>query len=351
MALSAFLPGSLAQATQRYFSFSLGERNTGSLRKIFSVNLVLYISIALISFLILQTIGLWFVNAELSVPYSRFEAAQALFHYATLAFLTGVITSPFIAIILAHEDMKLYAYISILESFVKLGMVFLLEYISWDKLELYGILVLCTGVVNAVTYIVVCLYRYEECQFKKIYWDSMLLKEIIAFTGWTIFGQISTVARTHAITVLLNQSFSPGVVAARALSVQVANQVNIFSVNFNTSLYPPIIKSFAANQHQEMYGLITSGAKITFFLLWIFALPLMVEMETILGIWLTIVPPNAVLFSQLALLETLIMSVSLPLTAAARAPGKMKAYELSLGAIQIGIFNRLGRNHNRSASL
>jgi O-antigen/teichoic acid export membrane protein len=338
VALSAFLPGSLAQATQRFFSFALGEQDDECLKKTFSVNLVLYALVALIAFAILQTIGLWFVNTELSVPEGRFDAAKALYHYATLTFMVSVITSPFMAIIMAHEDMKLYAYISILESFMKLGMVFLLQYISWDKLELYGLLVLCVGIVNAVLYIGICLYRYDECQFRKIYWDSVLLREIVGFTGWTIFGAISTVARTHAVTVLLNQSFSPAVVAARALSVQIASQVNIFSSNFNTSLYPPIIKSYAANERENMFGLITGGSKITFFLLWVFALPMMVEMETVLGIWLTAVPPDAVLFSQLALVEALILSISMPLTAAARAPGKMKAYELTLGTIQIGIF-------------
>ena len=338
VALSAFLPGSLAQATQRYFAFALGEKNDERLRKTFSVNLILYASVALIAFLLLQTIGLWFVNNQLSVPDGRFEAAKQLYHYAALTFLVSVITSPFMAIIMAHEDMKLYAYISILEAFMKLGVVFLLQYITWDKLELFGLLVLCVGMINAVLYIGICLYRYDECQLRKLYWDSSLLKEIIGFTGWTIFGAISTVARTHAITLLLNQSFSPAVVAARALAVQIASQVNIFSGNFNTSLYPPIIKSYAADQRQEMYGLITGGAKITFFLLWVFALPMMVEMETILGVWLTAVPPDAVLFAQLSLVEALILSISMPLTAAARAPGKMKAYELTLGTIQIGIF-------------
>ncbi len=338
VALGAFLPGSLAQATQRFFSFALGEHSEERLKKTFSVNLMLYALVALVAFGTLQTIGLWFVNTELSVSEDRFEAAKVLYHYAALTFLVSVITSPFMAIIMAHEDMKLYAYISILDACLKLGVVFLLQHISWDKLELYGFLVLCVGVVNAVLYIGICLYRYEECQFRKFYWDSALLKEIIGFTGWTVFGQVSTIARTHAITVLLNQSFSPAVVAARALSVQIASQVNIFSGNFNASLYPPIIKSYAANQHQDMYGLIIGGSKATFFLLWVFALPMMVEMETILGIWLTTVPPDAVLFAQLALVEALILSISMPLTAAARAPGKMKAYELTLGTIQISIF-------------
>ena len=338
VALSAFLPGSLAQATQRFFAFAMGENNDELLKKTFSVNLIFYFSVALIALIILQTIGLWFVNNHLSVPDGRFEAVKQLYHYAVMLFIVSVITSPFNAIIMAHEDMSLYAYISIFDALMKLGVVFLLQYINWDKLELYGLLLLCVGVVNAVIYITICLYRYHECQFRKFYWDSKLFKEIIDFTGWTIYGAVSNVARTHAITVLLNQTFNPAVVAARALAVQIATQVNMFSSNFNASLYPPIIKSYAAGERQDMYDLVTAGSKITFFLLWVFALPMMVEMKTILGIWLITVPPDAVLFAQLALVEALILSISLPLTAAARAPGKMKAYELILGTIQIGIF-------------
>ena len=119
--------------------------------------------------------------------------------------------------------------------------------------------------------------------------------------------------------------------------MQIATKVNIFSGNFNASLYPPIIKSYASKESENMFGLITGGSKITFFLLWVFALPMMIEMKVILSIWLTTVPADAVLFSQLALIEALILSISMPLTAAARAPGKMKAYELTLGSIQIGI--------------
>lgn len=338
VALGSFLPGALAQATQRFFSFALGEQNDELLKKTFTVNVALYLSIAFIAYVLMQTIGLWFVNNQLSVPGERFEAAKALYHYATLTFVVNILATPFMSIIIAHEDMKLYAYISIFEALMKLGVVFLLQFIEWDKLELYALLIMCVSFVNLLIYAWLCLRRYSECQFSKIYWDKALFVDNLGFIGWTLFGQISTIARTHAITVLLNQAFSPAVVAARAISVQIASKVNIFSGNFNTSLYPPIIKSYASNEMQSMYELINGGAKITFFLLWIFALPMMFEMRAILEVWLTVVPTHTVFFSQLALVEALIFSVSMPLTAAARAPGNMKVYELTLGSIQIVIF-------------
>ena len=338
VALSAFLPGSLAQATQRFFSYALGERNHKRLKTTFSINLILYFSVALIALLVLKTIGFWFVENYLSVPEDRFESAKILFHYSALTFVVSILTTPFVAIIMAHEDMKLYASVSIVEALMKLVMVFVLRYVTWDKLELYGFLVLCVAIVNALIYISICFYRYDECQVRKLYWDPLMLQEIIGFTGWTVFGQITNVARTHAITLLLNQSFNPVVVAARAVSVQVATKANIFSNNFNISLYPPIIKSYAADQKEEMLSLVIGGSKVTFYLLWVLALPMIAQMETILGLWLTTIPEGAVLFTQLSMIEALILAVSLPLTIAARAPGKMKTYELTLGTIQLALF-------------
>ena len=164
------------------------------------------------------------------------------------------------------------------------------------------------------------------------------MSEIINFTGWTLFGRVTTVMRIQAITILLNQVFNPIVVAARAIAINITSKVNIFSNNFNVGLYPPIVKSYANDNKKEMFDLIFNGSKITFFLMWVFALPFFLEMENILNLWLKNPPQQAVLFTRLALIEVLIDSISLPLTTAARAPGRMKGYELRLGSIQIAIF-------------
>ncbi len=338
VALCAFLPGSMASATQRFFSFALGENDQGKLKRVFTVNLVIYAVIALITLIVLESVGLWFVNEHLRVPPERFESAQRLYHISTLTFIISIFSSPFRAIILAHEDMHIYAYVSVSDAILKLAVVFLLASLRWDKLELYGLLLLVLAVINLVIYLAICLRKYEECRFHGLQWDKGLLHEIVGFTGWTLFGQLSTVARNQAVTVLLNQSFNPAVVAARAIAVNVATQVNSFAGNFNNSLYPPIIKSWAAGNTQQMYSLVINGSKLTFFLMWIFTLPLLLEMDAVLHLWLRQPPADAVLFTQLSLVEALLMSVSLPLAAAARAPGRMKTYELVLGSIQVGIF-------------
>jgi O-antigen/teichoic acid export membrane protein len=334
----SFLSGTMASATQRFFSFAIGQGDTEKLKKTFSINLFIYVTIAVIALVLLETVGLWFVNEKLNVPPERLEAVLWIFHFSVLMFIATIFSTPFMAIIIAHEDMQIYAYISIMEALLKLGVVFLLMHISWDKLELYGMLTFSVSVIITVIYIFICYRKYDECQFRKFYWDKLLMLEIVGFTGWTLFGQLTTVGRNQAVTILLNQAFNPVVVAARAIAVNITSQIAVFSNNFNIGLYPPIIKSYAAGDKKEMFSLIFNGSKITFFLMWVFALPFFLEMDIILKIWLKSPPPEAILFTRLALVEVLINSISLPITTAARAPGKMKAYELTLGFIQILIF-------------
>ncbi|WP_279504115.1 lipopolysaccharide biosynthesis protein [Aeromonas veronii] len=338
VALCSFLPSSLASATQRFFSFALGQSDKSKLDKTFSVNLILYALIAVLALIVLESLGYWFVEKHLNLPLERIAAAHTIYHYAVFTFIAGIFTAPFIAIIIAHEDMHIYAYASIFEVLLKLAVTFALVYIASDKLELYGLLLLIVSLLNMLVYLIICFIKYPECQIKKIYWDGRLLKEIYGFTGWSLFGQLTTVARNQAVTILLNQYFNPSVVAARAIANTVSSQVNMFSNAFNTGIYPPIIKAYAVNEKEEMFSLIFTGSKLTFFLMWIFSLPMFIEMEGVLTLWLSTPPENAVLFTQLALVEALIISISLPIISAARAPGNMKTYELTLGLIQVGIF-------------
>lgn len=334
----SFLSGTMASATQRFFAFALGQRDEELLKKSFSVNLIIYLGIALLSLLLLESVGLWFVNNKLNVPQERFSSAVFVFHFASLTFLCTVLASPFMAIIIAHEDMHIYAYISIIEVVLKLLTVFALKVIFGDKLQIYAILLLCVGIINTLIYLFVCMKKYYECQFKKFYWDKKLFKDIFSFTSWTLFGQLTSVGRTQAVTILINQFFNPIIVSARAIATQVASHINVFANNFSTGLYPSIIKSYAANQKEEMQKLVFTGCKIAFFLTWVFSLPLFIEMDYILTLWLQNPPEYAVLFTKLCLIECLIMAIGQPLATAARATGKMKSYELSLGSVQIMIF-------------
>lgn len=338
VAMLGFLTGSMASASQRFFSFALGQKDSEQVQKVFSVNFIIYLAIAVIAILLFETIGLWFINEKLAVPPERYDAARIIYHYAVFTFVVMIIRSPFMAMIIAHEDMQIYAYMSIVEALLKLGIVYLLMYIAYDKLVLYGSLVFIVSLLTTLIYISIALRKYREYKFKINKWDRNLFKEITDFTGWTMFGQLTSTLRSQAVTILLNQVFNPVVVAARAVAMNVSGQINVFANGFNTSLYPPIIKYYAAGDKNNMFSLLYHGSKMTFFLMWVLALPLFLEMEAVLGIWLKDVPQYAVLFTQLTIVESVVFSISMPLTTAARAPGRMKNYELILGTIQVLIF-------------
>ncbi|MFD0750805.1 lipopolysaccharide biosynthesis protein [Mucilaginibacter calamicampi] len=338
VSLFTFLSGSMASATQRFFSFAMGQNDLEKIKKTFTVNFIIYISIALLALILMETAGLWFVTNHLKIPPDRFDTAIWVYHFSIFTFVIGIISSPFTSMIIAHEDMHIYAYMSILETIIKLIIVGLLVYLNFEKLKLYSVLLCILSLLNVFGYIFICLHKYQECQFRKFYWDKSIFREVLGFTGWTLFGQMSNVARNEASTILVNQFFNPVVVAARGIAVNINSQIILFSNNFNTGLYPPLIKSYAAGDKQEMFFLLFNGSKITFFLMWIVALPFYLEMDTILKLWLKNLPEYSVLFTRLALIESLILAVSLPLSTAARAPGKMRLYELTLGALQMMIF-------------
>lgn len=338
VALFSFLSTTLASATQRFFSFALGQNDSEGLKRIFTTNWLLYLTIAVVALILLETVGLWFVNEQLKVPPDRLEAARWVYQFSVLTFISTILSTPFTAMIIAHEDMHIHAYVSIAEALMRLLVVFLLLYLPWEKLELYAMLVFSVATIRTLIYMTICSRKYSECQYRKFYWDKTLLRDVGSFTGWTLFIQVSTISRNQAVTILLNQIFNPAVVAARAIATAISIQINVFAESFNVGLYPPIIKSYAAGDKANLFSLVTNGSKITFFLLWVFALPLFLQMEMVLHLWLVNVPAEAVLFTRLALIEVLINSIGTPIVTAARAPGKMRFYSLTLGSIQIAIF-------------
>lgn len=337
VSMFSFLSGAMATASQRYFSFDLGKNDYEQLKKTFSVTLCIYLLLILLVVVLAETVGLWFVYNKLVIPPERLHAAKWIYQFSIFSFVITLITTPYMASIIAHENMNVYAYVSIVEAILKLVIVFILQKLSYDKLVVYGFLLCAVGFINASLYRGFCKKHYEECRFKPV-WNMKMFQEICGFTGWSLFGAFTTVVRTQALTILINQFFNPVVVAARAISNQVSNTLNVFSSNFNTSLYAPIIKEYASNNNERMFSLIFNGCKMTFFLMWIFALPLCLRMEYVLTLWLKQLPEYVVVFTILSVIEVLIVSISLPIATAARAPGKMKTYELVLGTLQLTIF-------------
>ena len=327
-----FLSGAMATASQRFLSFELGRGDTEMLKKTFSVTMCIYLFLILIIIALAETVGLWFVKRKLVIPVGRMPAAMWVYQFSAANFAVTLMTAPYLAAIIAHENMSVYAYASIVEAALKLAVVFLLRMISYDKLALYGMLLLFVGLVNTSIYRFYCRLHYEECSFRFV-WNGAMFREIFGYMGWNLFGSAVGVFNNQVLNIILNQFFGPLVNAARAVSTQINSAVNSFSANFSTATRPQIIKDYAADRIDGSHRLVFRACKMTFFLMFVFTLPLVLEMPYVLGLWLRDVPGNTVAFARLTLMDALVTSVSYPIMTLAQATGRIALYQGVVGGL------------------
>ena len=238
-----FLNSAMSSATQRFLAFELGKPDIKDVRGIFSMSLNIHIIIALFVFVLGETIGLWFVRTQLTIPIDRMMAAEWVFHLALLSFMVTIISVPYNALIIAHERMKVFAWVSIIDVTLKLLIVFMLSWFGMDKLVLYGLLSLAVVFTIAMVYRVYCKNKFVESRFR-LYWDKKLFHIMLSYTGWNLWGNIAAVMSGQGVNILLNIFFGPSVNAARAIAMQVSGALNSFVQNIQVAINPQIIKSY-----------------------------------------------------------------------------------------------------------
>jgi len=328
----SFLNNAMSSGTQRFLSFELGKEDFLQLRRVFSMSINIHAIIAVAVLILAETIGLWFLNTQLTIPNNRLIAANWVYQFSILTFLATIMSVPYNAIIIAHEHMKVFAYVSIIDVALKLLIVFMLQWFGFDKLKLYAILVFGVSLIIRIIYGIYCKRHFNECSYYK-FWDKSLYRILMSYAGWNLWGNFAGVAMTQGINLLLNIFFGPAINAARGIAFQINAAVNGFVSNFQMAMNPQIVKSYAANDKHYMHQLIFQGSKYSFFLLFTLSLPILMEAETILLWWLKIVPEYTVLFCRLVLINTLIECISGPLMTAAQASGKIKLYQSVVGGL------------------
>lgn len=332
--LFGILNRAMATATQRFLSFEIGKNDFRELKNVFSMSINIHFLIALSTLILAETIGLWFVNHHLNLPAERMAAARWAYHFAVLTFFVGIITVPYNALIIAHERMKVFAWMSIIDVSLKLFVVFILQWLPHDKLKLYAILIFFVALTIRMIYGIFCNRYFPESRFR-FYWSIPLFKRLIYFLSWNLWGHMTAVFSGQGVNVLLNIFFGPIVNAARGIAYQVRSAALTFKMNFQTAMNPQIIKSFATNDLNYMHMLLFQSAKFSFFLLLIISIPVILETDIILRLWLNIVPQHTAIFIQLAIINLLIDSIISPLMTAAQASGKIKLYQIVNGSARM----------------
>lgn len=333
VALFSFLNSAMASSTQRFLTFEIGKGNKKTLNNIFNISINLHVFISLFVLLISETIGVWFLNNKLIIPIERLVAANWVFQFSVFTLILTILSVPYNALIIAREKMNIYAYIGILEVLLKLVIVYLLfTSKNIDKLILFSSLVFLVSLIIRIIYGIYCRKNFTESRYK-FYWEKNLFKEMASFAGWNLFGVFAGLAQDQGINIVLNIFFGPKVNAARGIGTQVNAAVTNLVVNFQTAINPPLTKAYASENVVNQNKLVFFSSKISFFLILFFSLPLILNADVILGLWLKKVPEFTILFVNLGLLNIMIGSISGPLQILAQATGNVKKYQIIVSSI------------------
>lgn len=332
VALFTILNSAMSSSSSRYLTFELGLGNLKRLKQVFGVTLLIHLGIAVLIALLATPLGLWFIKYKMQIEPDRIHAAELVFYISVLTTCTSVVMVPFQSIIIAHERMSIYAYVSVVELLAKLGVVLLLPYLSFDKLIGYALMLLVVHVFMQMFYFFYCRRHFIEAR-AGLNWEKSLLKEMASFAGWSLFGDSAVLMMTQGINILLNIFFGTAVNAARGIAVQVQGVLSRFVGGFQTALNPQIIKRYATRELKEMHRLIFASSRYSFYVMLILSLPVLLEMDNLLSWWLKEVPDHTTTFLRIMIAISLIECLANPLVFAAKATGRIKRYQAILGGL------------------
>lgn len=327
VAMLGFLNNSMSNAVQRYLSFEIGKNNEAGVNRIFNVSLFAHAGIAVFVFVVMEIVGVWYLNTHMNIPAERMDAANWVLQCSIFTTLFTIVQVPYNAIIISKEQMGIYAYISILEVVLKLLVVYMLAIGNFDKLKLYSVLIMVVTIGIVMIYRCYCTRKYKEAKFKFVK-DWNLLKQIVGFASWNMLGELAWVFTGQGVNIILNSFFGPVVNAARGLAEQVNGAVNRFVANFQTAVNPQLIKNYASDQLGEMKTLLFRSTRFSYYLLLALSLPIILKMDFILHLWLKEVPDYTTGFCQLVLVSSLVSTLSNLLAQVARAYGKIRNYQI-----------------------
>lgn len=336
VAMVGFLNGAMASATQRYLNVGIARRDAARLKETFRTAAQVHIVIALLVLVISETVGLWFVTSKLVFPAERMEAALWVFQFAIASAMMGIASLPFSAAIIAHERMSVFAYISMGDAALKLGIVYLLVAAPTDKLVFYSASLCLVSALNFAVNIAYCRRCFSEVGFS-FRVDGPLLREMSVFAGWSLWGNVAGVMFTQGVNILLNLYFGPAVNAARGIAVQVQGAISGFVGNVQTALNPQITKSYAVGDLRRMHSLMFASSKFCFSLLLVLLLPFALEADYVLGLWLGVVPAHTSAFVRLLAVVMLVETLANPYMIANQATGRVRLYQSVCGGLLLCI--------------
>lgn len=328
----SFITGSISGAISRFITYALGENNPRELERVFGTIQVVLLFLSTVILLFGETIGLWFVWNKLVIPEARLWAAFWVYQISIITAIVSVLSIPYNTLIIAHEKMGAFAYISILEGLLKLLIAYSLIYTAADRLIVYAVLLMLVTLSIRIIYTVYCKRAFKESQ-AKLHLDKKLFIEIATFSGWCGLGNLAVVGYTQGLNILLNMFFGPAVNAARGIAVQVQGAAIQFGSNFLTAIHPQITKSYASGDYDSMHKLIIYSTKYAFFLMLLISCPIIINTAYILDLWLVDVPQHTVQFIRITLVIAALEYMKFPILNGIHATGNIKKVQTVEGTV------------------
>ncbi len=334
-AMLSFLNTSLSNGIQRFYNFELGKTGEDGAKKVFNAAFIIQIALCLLILLLTEILGVWYLNTKMVIPAERLFAANWIFQLAVITLIAHILQVPFTASVMAHERMGFYAAISVFNAVGTLGGAFLLPYLHQDNLIFYGVLILLLALLSLVAYIIYTRRSFSEIRFSRDIPKS-LFKEMLGFSGWNIFGTLGQMLKDQGVNLILNFFFGPVVNAARAIAYQVNSGLQSFVSNVTIPVRPQVVQSYAQGDYQRTYNLTYTISKISCYALLVMALPVMLEIDYILGIWLgDNIPEGTALFVIVVVLNSFVLNLNAAISNVVHASGKMRKYQLAGGLISM----------------
>lgn len=335
VSMCSFISTSMASGIQRFYNYESGKNGLDGARRVYNVGIRIQALLSFILLCIIELIGVWYIQYKMVLPPERLSAAMWVFQAALLSLVLTMLSVPYNAAIMSHEKMHYYAFLGILDALLKLAIAFVIKYSNSDKLIIYAFLLSSVSAFNLLLNYSYSKYNFEEIKLTR-HSDGVLLKTILIFSGWNAFGTMARTMRTQGVGMVLNLFFGPVVNAAQGVAGQVKSAFQALVANLTTASRPQIVKSYSRGEIERTIKLMFSISKLVVYLLFIFAYPILLELPTILKLWLgDNIPDHTIVFVRLVVITMFVTDLHMVTSAVVHATGKMKTYQLVCSTLNL----------------
>lgn len=337
VALFTFVNGALISGCQRFMAYAIGKRDYNQLKEAFDTSIFIFVVLGVSLFVVIEGVGIWFLNNKMTIPADRVIAANVVFQFSLLSLFVTILSTPFNAVVIAHERMSIYAYASIFESVYKLVIAFSLTIVLMDKLIIFALLSFTSSLLLAIFYIYYCRRFFIETKSLSLRRNKNLLKDIGSYASWNVIGSLALILRNHGLNVVMNLFFSPLMNAAHTIASHLSGLFNQFVSNIYMATRPQMVKKYAEGDIPEMWNITFKSSKYAFFMMVFAVIPVGIELPLFLKLWLRDYPDYTVAFSRLIIFSLLLETMTNQLIGAFQAANKIKFYQTVSSIILLSV--------------